>query len=127
MKTRIANLKVDLRMLGLALKHPRTPWYAKLLAIGVVAYAISPIDLIPDPIPILGYLDDAVLLPLGIWLVVKLIPADVLDECRRRATQAEALPQRLRWLGAVLIVTVWLFVLIWAVGWGYRHFGGDQH
>lgn len=67
-----------------AVRDPRTPWYAKLVATGVVAYALNPIDLIPDFVPVLGYLDDIILIPLGVALVIKLIPAPVLIECRER-------------------------------------------
>jgi len=81
------------------------PWPAKLLALIVVAYALSPIDLIPDLIPVLGHLDDLILLPLGIALVVRLIPAEVLEEQRRAAALPEAPRAR---LGVILVVIVWL-------------------
>jgi uncharacterized membrane protein YkvA (DUF1232 family) len=80
--TIVARVRRELRALKLAMAHPRTPRAAKWLAGLVVAYAISPIDLIPDFIPVLGHVDDAILLPLGVWLVWKLIPADVRAECR---------------------------------------------
>lgn len=90
----------------------------------VVAYALSPIDLIPDPIPILGYLDDLVLLPLGILLVVRMIPPDVMEECRERAEAGARTPTQGRWVVAVLIVVVWIAVtvalarLLWRwIGW----------
>lgn len=76
-------LKRQVLLLWFSYRHPQTPWLPKVVAMVVVAYALSPIDLIPDFIPILGYLDDVILLPLGIWLVIKLMPADVLEECRR--------------------------------------------
>jgi len=85
----VHQLKVEIATLSLALHHPRTPWYAKVIALAVVAYAVSPIDLIPDFIPVLGYLDDALVLPLGLWLTRRLIPTEILSECR---TQAEAQP-----------------------------------
>src|SRR6478735_7533705 len=78
-------LKSETLALYLAARDPRMPWYAKVLAAAIVAYALSPIDLIPDFIPILGYLDDIILVPLGITLVLRMIPADVLEECRERA------------------------------------------
>lgn len=90
----------------LAARHPRTPWYAKLLALCVVGYAFSPIDLIPDPIPILGYLDDAVLLPIGIVLTIKLIPDEILDECRQRVAEVPAKPVS-RWAAAV-VIAIWV-------------------
>ncbi len=113
-------------MLGLALAHPRTPWYAKVLAVVVVAYAVSPIDLIPDPIPVLGYLDDIVLLPLGVALVVKLIPPNVVEDCRQRVTKAGGPSRRLRWAGAVVIALLWLFLLLWLGHWAYRFWAGAR-
>ena len=90
------------------LRHPRTPWYVKAAAIAVVAYAASPIDLIPDFIPILGYLDDLLLLPLGICLVVRLTPADVRRDAFRRALRAGSLPgSPSRWVAAGIVFAVW--------------------
>ena len=79
--------KREALVLRLAATDPRVPWYAKALAVGVAAYALSPIDLIPDFIPVLGYLDDLVLVPLGVWLVIRLIPPAVRDELRRAAAE----------------------------------------
>lgn len=89
----------------LAYRHPRTPWYAKGLALAVAAYSFSPIDLIPDFIPLLGYLDDLLIVPLGILLLFKLVPPDVMAECQSRAAeiQAEGAPQ-FRWMVPVVIV-----------------------
>jgi uncharacterized membrane protein YkvA (DUF1232 family) len=84
------QLKTETYALYLAYKDPRVPWFARLLALVVAGYAFSPIDLIPDFIPILGYLDDLVLIPLGVVLVIKLIPSDVLHECRQQARIAMA-------------------------------------
>lgn len=81
-------LKTETFALYLAARDPRTPWYAKLLVAGIVAYVFSPIDLIPDFVPVLGYLDDLVLVPMGITLAIKLIPLSVLSECRARAREA---------------------------------------
>jgi uncharacterized membrane protein YkvA (DUF1232 family) len=113
-RDRARALKRELNALALASRDPRTPWYAKALAIGVVAYAFSPIDLIPDPIPVLGYLDDLILLPLGIALVLRLIPDEVMAESRAKA--AANSPNKRSWIAAGLIVCVWvaLFVL---TGW----------
>ena len=90
-KERVRALKKETFALYLACRHPRVPWYAKALALIVVGYALSPIDLIPDFIPILGYLDDMVLIPLGIMIVIRMIPAEVLAECRQKA---EAIVER---------------------------------
>lgn len=83
------QLKEDVWALYYAYRDPRVPWYAKILAIVVVAYAFSPIDLIPDFIPILGFLDDIILLPLGIWLSIQMIPKEVFVECKQKAKQME--------------------------------------
>lgn len=86
LKQRARELKREAHALYLAARHPQTPWYAKVLAAGIAAYALSPIDLIPDFVPILGYLDDLILIPAGIALAVRLIPESVLAECRQAAT-----------------------------------------
>jgi uncharacterized membrane protein YkvA (DUF1232 family) len=79
------GLKSDIVALWFAYRHPLTPWYAKLFTVLVVAYAFSPIDLIPDFIPVLGFVDDAILLPMGIWFALKLVPAPVMAESRAQA------------------------------------------
>ncbi|HEV8638736.1 MAG TPA: YkvA family protein [Chloroflexota bacterium] len=105
---RARALKAWLRALYLAARDRRVPWTARLVALAVVAYAFSPIDLIPDFIPVLGYLDDLVLLPLGIALAIRLIPREVLEECRAQSEleMAEGRPTSLA--GAALVVLVWL-------------------
>lgn len=110
-----ANLKAQTYALYLAYRDPRTPWYAKALALAVVGYAFSPIDLIPDFIPLLGYLDDLVLLPLGVALVLKLVPPQVMAECRLRA-EAGLQPGRpaSRWAAAI-IVGIWVVAIGLAV------------
>lgn len=101
-------LKRDAHAVWLAARDPRTPWYARALAIAVAAYALSPIDLIPDFIPVLGYLDDLILVPVGLWLVLKLIPAEVLADHRAAAEAAAARPvSRAALIG---IVAVWIAV-----------------
>lgn len=110
LQTWAKRIKRDGVTLWFAGKHSRTPWYAKALGLFVVAYALSPIDLIPDFIPVLGYLDDVILLPVLIWLIVKLLPPDVLVECRVQADawmQSEGAKPGSRF-GAVLIVVLWL-------------------
>ena len=87
-KTWARRLNRDGHAVYLASRDPRVPWYVKALAIAVAAYALSPIDLIPDFIPIVGYLDDLVIVPLGVWLVVSLIPAEIMAECRAKADAA---------------------------------------
>lgn len=99
-------LKRESLALYYAARDPRTPWYAKVVAGAVVAYALSPIDLIPDFVPVLGYLDDLLLLPLGIWLALRLVPAPVLADARRRAEAT--LEQPASRTAAVAIVAIWV-------------------
>ena len=114
LKQRAHHLKAETFALYLAARDPRTPWYAKILVAGIVAYAFSPIDLIPDFVPILGYLDHLVLIPIGITLAIKMVPRAVLDECRARAheTMQKGKPVS-RVVGAVLslatLFAVWLY------------------
>ncbi len=107
-RQRAKRLKTEIHAIALAYRDPRVPWYARVVAACVVAYAFSPIDLIPDPIPVLGYLDDLVLLPLGVVVALKLIPAPVMAECRQRARDAAREGRPTNWLVAGLIVLVWL-------------------
>ena len=104
------------RALYLACRDPRTPWYAKAMGVCVIGYALSPIDLIPDPIPILGYVDDLILLHLGIAAVRKMIPQEVLSECREKAKD---LTQRKRknWIAAGVIISIWILVAIYIIRW----------
>lgn len=109
LRTWARGLKRETYALYLACRDPRTPWYAKAVAGLVVAYALSPLDLIPDPIPVLGYLDDLVLIPLGLALAVRLIPLEVLADCRARAAvEGGRGPRSL--VAAVVIVLVWIGV-----------------
>jgi uncharacterized membrane protein YkvA (DUF1232 family) len=111
LKTRASVLKREIFALYLATRDKRTPWYAKAFVACVVAYALSPIDLIPDPIPILGYVDDLLLLPLGIYLAVKMIPEPVLAECRHKAAAANIkLPRN--WIAAAIIVALWIAISV---------------
>lgn len=104
------RIKRDGVTLWFAGKNPRTPWYAKALGVFVVAYALSPIDLIPDFIPVLGYVDDVLLLPGLIWLAIRLLPADVLAQCRRQADDWMALKgaRPTSKVGAALVLLLWL-------------------
>jgi uncharacterized membrane protein YkvA (DUF1232 family) len=105
-------LKQDTLALYLAARHPQTPWLAKLIIAGVVAYALSPVDLIPDFIPVLGYLDDLILLPLGISLAIRMIPPHLLDECRERARITFAEGKPVSRLAGVMILLIWLTTLL---------------
>ena len=106
-------ITLDVHALYLAARDPRVPWPAKAVAVFVAAYALSPIDLIPDFIPVLGYLDDLIILPLGIWIAVHLIPAEVMSEHR---AAAEAQSQPISKAGAVAIVAIWI-VLAAVASW----------
>ena len=116
------RLKRDAVTLWFAGRHPRTPWYSKALAMFVVAYALSPVDLIPDFVPVLGYLDDVILLPGLIWLAIRTIPAPVLAECRLKADDwvltSGAKPSSR--VGAIVIVGVWILVGTMAWYWWFR-------
>ena len=111
-KARARALKRETYALSLACRDPRVPWYAKVLAAAVVAYALSPIDLIPDFVPVLGYLDDLLLVPLGLALALRLIPVPVMAECRREAAArlAAGSGRPHSWVGAAVIIVVWLLL-----------------
>ena len=109
------ELRREVYALYFACRDPGVPWYAKALAIGLVAYAFSPIDLIPDFIPVLGYLDELVILPLGVLAVRALVPAEVMADCRAKATLLEAKPRS--WIAAAVIVTIWVAISIAATSW----------
>lgn len=115
------KLRVDVHAAWLAVRDPRTPWYARAVGLLVTAYALSPIDLIPDFVPVLGLLDDVILVPAGLWLFVKLLPPGLFDEHRSTAEQAAERPGSAG--GALLIVAIWLAaaLLIWRLwSWHYE-------
>lgn len=114
MKAWAKKIKRQLFTLYFAYKDKRVPWYAKVFTACVVAYAFSPIDLIPDFIPILGYLDDVILLPLGITLALKMIPRDVLSDSAVMAEEMMKNGKPKNWLVGALIVLVWGVILAWA-------------
>ncbi|HEY0602017.1 MAG TPA: YkvA family protein [Herpetosiphonaceae bacterium] len=114
-KQRARSLKTELYAIYLAYRDPRVPWYARVVAACVVGYAFSPIDLIPDPIPILGYLDDLILLPLGIALALRLIPPQVMAECREQAREAMREGRPSNWIAAGVIVAIWLLLAAAAI------------
>jgi uncharacterized membrane protein YkvA (DUF1232 family) len=113
------DLNRDGYAIYLASRDPRMPWYAKILAVAVAAYALSPIDLIPDFIPVIGYLDDLIILPLGIWLVVSLIPDEIMVEYRAKADQAVGRPSSTAGMAAIILL--WIVGAL-TLGWiGYAH------
>jgi uncharacterized membrane protein YkvA (DUF1232 family) len=107
------KLRIDVHAAWLCARDPRTPWAARLVGLLVTAYALSPIDLVPDFIPFLGLIDDAVIVPLGLWLFVRLLPEGVLEEHRAEAEAASERPGS-AW-GAAMVVTIWLLaaLLVW--------------
>lgn len=113
MKKWAKNLKTQLLVLYLAYRDERVPWYAKLFTMLVVAYAFSPIDLIPDFIPILGYLDDLILVPLGVYWALKLIPEEVIEDCKRKIEGQSSMNKPKNWITGFLIISIWLIIFIW--------------
>jgi uncharacterized membrane protein YkvA (DUF1232 family) len=116
------KLKQDVVAIALATRDPRVPWYAKALGACIIAYALSPIDLIPDFVPVVGYLDDLVLVPLGLLLMLRLIPAPVMAE--HRAAAAEIAQRPVSHAGAAGIIVIWLAVLAVTAYATARHFTG---
>lgn len=116
------TIRRDVHAIYLAARDPRTPWYAKALALCVAGYALSPIDLIPDFIPVLGYLDDVIIVPLGILAVMKTIPADVMEEHRAAAALAGQRP--VSRIAAGVIACIWAASAALTAWLGYRYFAG---
>ena len=110
-RTWARGLKVDTYALYLVYRDPRVRWYARVFAVCVVAYAFSPIDLIPDFIPVLGYVDDLILVPIGIWLAMRMIPAEVMAQSRARAQDALRADRPTNWAVGAAIIAVWLLIV----------------
>ena len=110
LKSRARALKSEIIAVYIAAKDPRTPWYAKAVAVCTVAYALSPIDLIPDFIPILGYLDDILLVPAGIALAIRLIPAEAMDDAREKVADM-GVERNVGYVGAGIIAIIWIVIL----------------
>jgi uncharacterized membrane protein YkvA (DUF1232 family) len=123
-KRRARQLKAETYALFLAYRDRRTPWYARVFAACVVAYAFSPLDLIPDFIPVLGYLDDLILVPLGIALALKMIPPQVMADSRVRAQEFRGQDRPRNWIAAAAIVIIWLALAALAIVLMVRAFGG---
>jgi uncharacterized membrane protein YkvA (DUF1232 family) len=111
-KQRARHLKIEIYGLYLAYRDPRVPWYAKAFVALVVGYAFSPIDLIPDFIPVLGYLDDLVLIPLGVAVAINMIPEKVMDDCRTRAKEVMGKKQPINRIAAVVIICIWFMLIV---------------
>lgn len=110
-KIKSKRMRTEVYALYLASKHPKTPWYAKALAAFIVGYALSPIDLIPDFIPVVGYLDDLILVPLGIAILIKMIPKDILDECRAKAEGDLSKRKPKSWVAGIIIILIWALLI----------------
>lgn len=120
LKTMAKKLKANLMVLYLAYRDPRVPLVTKIFAICVVAYAFSPVDLIPDFIPILGYLDDLILVPLGIYIALRLYPKEVLEEYRTKVEEQRKLGKPKNWITGILIIAVWIGFAVWSGWYIYR-------
>jgi len=121
-RERLRALKRESLVVWYAARDPRLPWHVRLLALAIAAYALSPIDLIPDFIPVLGYLDDLILIPLGVALVVRLTPEPILADARARAAASATRP--VSRIGAIVIVALWLVALL--LGWtAWRRWRGE--
>ncbi len=116
-RERARQLKIELIALALAARHPHTPWYAKLVVAGCVAYALTPVDFIPDAIPVVGLIDDLIFIPLAIALAVRFIPAPVLADCRARSQEIEARAPRLGRAAWLVIGAAWLTVVVLVAVW----------
>ncbi len=116
LKTMAKKLKSNLMVMYLAYRDPRVPLFTKIFAICVVAYAFSPVDLIPDFIPILGYLDDLILVPLGVYIALRLFPKEVLEDYRARAEERRKLGKPKNWITGTLIIALWFALALWS-GW----------
>ena len=114
-KQKSRHLKIEIYALYLAYRDPRVPWYAKAFVALVVGYAFSPIDLIPDFIPVLGYLDDLVLIPLGVAVALKMIPEKIMEDCRIRSKEVMSKKKPINWKAAVVIICIWLMLIVMTI------------
>lgn len=117
LKERAKQLKIDIPAIFLVLKQERTPWYAKVMAGITIGYALSPVDLIPDFIPVLGYLDDVIILPFFIVITIKLIPEDLFEECREKSRNMWKDGKPKKWYYAIPIIMIWLAVIGLVLKW----------
>src|SRR5512144_159552 len=124
LKARARALKLEVYAVYLAARDPRTPWYAKALVSLIIAYALSPIDLIPDFVPVLGYLDDLIIVPGGIWLAIHLIPPEALEEARVTAA-TRSVDRRIGRIGAALIILIWIVAILWVASLFLRYRRGS--
>jgi uncharacterized membrane protein YkvA (DUF1232 family) len=112
LKDRAAALTREVYALTIAARDPRVPWYAKVVMGLVLAYALSPIDLIPDFVPVLGYLDDLIIIPLGITIAVRMVPAQVMTDARKQAEELARQGKPVSRIGAIIIIVIWLIIVV---------------
>lgn len=117
LKARARQLKIELIALTLAARHPHTPWYAKLVVAGCVAYALTPVDFVPDAIPVIGMIDDLIFIPIAVAFAVRFVPAPVLADCRARSVQIEARAPRLSRTAWALVIAAWLGAIVLLAHW----------
>jgi uncharacterized membrane protein YkvA (DUF1232 family) len=115
LKIKARQLKREISALYIAFRRQDVPWYAKVVLALVLGYALSPIDLIPDFVPVLGYLDDLVLIPLGITLAIRLVPPEIMQSCRRESEKRQNTLKFNPWLSGTIIALIWLAVIIWLI------------
>jgi uncharacterized membrane protein YkvA (DUF1232 family) len=115
-RQRAKQLKIEIYAIYLACKDPRVPWYARIFAACVVEYAFSPIDLIPDPIPILGCFDDLILILLGVVITLRMIPDKVMTECRGRSQEIMRQSKPVNWIAAIVIIAIWISFAVIVIG-----------
>ena len=111
-KQKSRQIKIEIYALYIAYRDPRVPWYAKAFVALVVGYAFSPIDLIPDFIPVLGYLDDLVLIPLGVFIALKMVPEKVMEDCRTRSKEVMSEKKPINRAAAIVIILIWLMLSV---------------
>ncbi|MCB2293627.1 DUF1232 domain-containing protein [Clostridium algoriphilum] len=112
-KLKLKNLKKEIGALYIASKRSDVPWYAKLIILLVVGYALSPIDLIPDFIPVLGYLDDLIIVPIGVVLAIRLIPSNIMNECREQSENTFKGSKSKNWVAGGIILFIWIVIIIY--------------
>lgn len=112
LKDKARTIKRELMALYCAYKHPKVPWFAKAFIALIIGYALSPIDLVPDFIPILGYLDDLILIPIGITIALKMIPREIMEECRRNAAVMDKNSLGKSWIAGGIIIIIWVALIV---------------
>jgi uncharacterized membrane protein YkvA (DUF1232 family) len=125
-KTKVKVLRREVYALSLAAKDPRVPWYAKVFAVLIMGYILSPIDLIPDFIPVIGYVDDFIIVPAAIVFLIRMIPKEVMEECREKARSHRGRIKGKHWVAASIIVIIWLMAIYLTIKLVYLILKGPQ-